>query len=128
MDHPARRAPLQPEPQPETSSGSGGRPQADEFGPYGYLIKKILPRLNAADLRIYGVNHVDLAWMTVDRDVDQREGESTNNLSSTTVPLLTRATAPAAATGQGGMAAMMDRGPIDGHERAGWHGRDGPAA
>ena len=33
------------------------------FGPYQYLIKKILPSLINPTLRVHGVHHVALAWM-----------------------------------------------------------------
>ncbi len=101
-----------PNPSPDQLRIKEDDPKRVEFGPYGYLIKKILPRLNSADLPMYGVTHVVLAWMTVDPEWTGAKGSQTNNLSTSTVPLLTRATAPVAATGQGGMAALMNRGPM----------------
>src|SRR4051794_4393555 len=41
--------------------------QRTSFGPYQYLTAKILPGLNDPRLRVQGVHHVALGWMTVDR-------------------------------------------------------------
>jgi type IV pilus assembly protein PilM len=71
------------------------------FGPYQYLTAKILPSLLDPALRVEGVNHVALAWMTVDRSWTTEKGASNNGLTSTPIPLLARATPPAAATGGG---------------------------
>jgi type IV pilus assembly protein PilM len=68
------------------------------FGPYQYLTAKILPGLFDPALRVEGVNHVALAWMTVDRSWTSDKGANNNGLTSTPVPLLARATPPAAAT------------------------------
>ena len=65
-------------------------------------------------LRLYGVSHVALAWLTSDRNWTSEKGSATNNLASKTVPLLDRATPPEGEGGgmEGGMmggmmAAMM---------------------
>ena len=68
------------------------------FGPYQYLTTKILPGLLDPALRVEGVNHVALAWMTVDRSWTSDKGANNNGLTNTPVPLLARATPPAAGT------------------------------
>lgn len=72
----------------------GNDPRRTEFGPYEYLAKKVITKLNSPSLRLYGVNHVALAWMNIDRAWTSEKGSATNNLASRTVPLLDRATAP----------------------------------
>ena len=83
-------------------------PARYEFGPYGYLVRKIIPTLLNPKLRVDGVNHVTLAWMTSDKDWSTEKGAKTNGFASNTVPLLPRATAPASAEGSpAGMESMM---------------------
>jgi type IV pilus assembly protein PilM len=87
-------------------------PARYEFGPYGYLVQKIIPTLLNPKLRVEGVHHVTLAWMTSDKEWSSEKGAKTNGLASNTVPLLPRATAPVAAAGsggEGGYAEMMSR-------------------
>jgi len=79
--------------------------QRTALGPYQYTVKRIMPRLNTPTLRLYGVSHVALAWLTVDRNWTSDTGSATNNLSSHTVPLLERAAAPSKS--EGGMEGMM---------------------
>ena len=69
--------------------------QQTAFGPYQYLTRKILPSLLDPALRVEGVNHVALAWMTVDRAWTTDKGATSNGLTSTPVPLLARASPPA---------------------------------
>ncbi len=69
-----------------------------EFGPYQYMTQKILPGLINPNLRVQGVHHVTLAWMSVEPEWTMEKGVNTNGLASTAVPLLTRATPPVAAT------------------------------
>ncbi len=84
-----------------------------EFGPYGYLVKKIIPMLNDPRLRFYGVHHVALAWMVSDRKWTTEKGAQNNGLASTTVPILARAAAPVSAEGSGvsGGGGMLPPGP-----------------
>ena len=62
----------------------------------------MLHKLNSPLLRLYGVSHVALAWMTSDRNWTSEKGSANNNLASNTVPLLDRASPPADAEGGGG--------------------------
>ena len=88
------------------------------YGPINFIAKKIIPSLLDPKLRLYGVHHVVLVWMTQDKEWTSEKGSQTNGLAGNTVPLLMRAAAPAgeSAGGEmGGMAsAMMGRGGKDG--------------
>jgi hypothetical protein len=79
-----------------------GSPQRTDYGPYGYLIREVLPRLNTPDLRLYGVHHVALAWETNDKEWTNEKGNDFNNMASNAVPILDRAKPPVAATGEAG--------------------------
>ena len=81
---------------PETS------PLRYEFGPLGYLVKKIIPALNEPGLRVYGAHHVALGWFSQDPKWTSEKGAQTNGFASNSVPLLARATPPVAAAGEGG--------------------------
>jgi len=76
-----------------------------EFGPYQYITERILSKLNDPTLRLFGVHHVALAWMSHDREWTSEKGSTYNNLASNTVPLLERAGPPESAGGAG-MAGM----------------------
>jgi len=91
-----------PNPSAEDFKLKPGQPQT-AFGPYQYLIKKILPSLIDPSLRVHGVHHVALAWMTVDRSWTSDSSANTNGLAKTPVPLMARATPPAGATPGGEM-------------------------
>jgi type IV pilus assembly protein PilM len=98
-------------------------PQRTDFGPYNYLVYKIIPKLNHPRLRLYGVHHVALAWMDRDEKWTTEKGSSTNNMANKTVPILARAIAPAGDAGGmtgGGMPGMMGMGSM-----AGMGGPDG---
>ena len=84
-------------------------PRRTEFGPYQFITEKVLHRLNSPFLRLSGVSHVALAWMSIDRDWTSEKGSGNNNLASSTVPLLDRASPPAdsEAGGGGAMGGMM---------------------
>ncbi|MDR3639658.1 MAG: type IV pilus assembly protein PilM [Isosphaeraceae bacterium] len=87
------------------------------LGPYAYIVKRIMPRLNDPRLRLYGISHVALGWMTIDRNWTSDVGSQTNNLSSKTVPLLERAVAAAkegAGGMEGGMMGAMGKGMMGG--------------
>jgi type IV pilus assembly protein PilM len=119
-------------------------PRRTDFGPVEFLMDKVLPKLNSPNLRIYGVHHVAVAWMTSEKEWTSEKGQSSNNLASNTIPLLDRASAPVASEGgasggagaggpAGGMEAMM-KGSMTGfrHDatdepRHGRHGRHGHA-
>ena len=77
-------------------------PRRVEFGPYQFITEKILHKLNSPLLRVYGVSHVALAWMSSDRNWTSEKGSANNNLASSTVPLLDRASPPASTEGGGG--------------------------
>jgi type IV pilus assembly protein PilM len=79
-------------------------PKRTDFGPYQFITEKVLSKLNSPLLRLFGVHHVALAWMTEDREWTSDKGAQNNNLASNTVPLLERATPPASAEGGAGMA------------------------
>ncbi|WP_406699822.1 type IV pilus assembly protein PilM [Singulisphaera sp. Ch08] len=84
-------------------------PLRTDFGPYQFIIKKILPKLNAADLRLYGIHHPTLAWALQDPEWTNEKASMTNGLASTTIPILDRAKPAVVATegGEGMMGGMM---------------------
>ncbi len=77
-------------------------PKRTDFGPVQFLTDKVLPRLNDPRLRMYGVHHVAIPWFTIEKEWTTEKGQGHNNLASKTVPLLDRATAPAAEAGGAG--------------------------
>ena len=80
-------------------------PRRTQFGPYQFITEKVLHKLNSPLLRLYGVSHVALAWMSIDPSWTTEKGSAMNNLASSTVPLLDRASPPEgtdAGTGSGG--------------------------
>jgi type IV pilus assembly protein PilM len=81
-----------------------------DFGPIQFLTDKVLPKLNDARLRFFGVHHVAVAWLTIEKDWTTEKGKSNNNLASSTVPMLDRASPPAA-EGGGGAASSQMGGP-----------------
>jgi type IV pilus assembly protein PilM len=84
-------------------------PKRTDFGPYQFITEKVLNKLNSPYLRLFGVHHVALAWMTEDREWTSDKGAQHNNLASNSVPVLDRAAAPKEAAGGGGGA-----GPVGG--------------
>ena len=60
-----------------------------DFGPVQFLTDKVLPKLNDPRLRLFGVNHVAVAWLTIEKEWTTEKGQSTNNLASNTVPCST---------------------------------------
>ena len=76
-------------------------PTRTMFGPYGFLVNKILPNLMTPELRLYGVDHVALAWMTTDKAWTTEKASATNGLAGNTVPILDRATPPAPSSSGG---------------------------
>jgi len=87
-------------------------PARVEFGPYGYIIKRIIPTLNDPKLRLQGVSHVALAWMVSDKEWTTEKGLQTNNLASNTVPLLGPPTAPVSEGGGADNPMAMMMGPM----------------
>ena len=107
-------------------------PRRVDFGPYEFLVRKVLPKLNSYSLRLYGVSHVDVTWYNVDKEWTSDKGNANNNLASRTVPLLDRAAPPedAEAGGMGmGMEGMMGMymggGPMSKMGRMGGMGMEG---
>ncbi len=114
-----------------------------EFGPYEFITRKVLSKLNDPSLRLFGVSHVALAWMTHDKEWTSEKGQATNNNSAVTVALLGRATPKAEEGGEAGgagsamagsMGAMMAKmgggmgGPMGGMKGAGMMGGSGNAS
>jgi type IV pilus assembly protein PilM len=77
-------------------------PKRTDFGPYQFITEKVLNKLNSPTLRLFGVHHAALAWISEDREWTNEKGLQSNNLASNTVPLLDRASPPAAAADAGG--------------------------
>jgi type IV pilus assembly protein PilM len=79
------------------------------FGPIQFLTDKVLPKLNDPRLRLFGIDHIAVGWLTTEKDWTTEKGQSSNNLASRTVPLLDRASPPAAESGggAGGGSGMM---------------------
>jgi type IV pilus assembly protein PilM len=77
-------------------------PKRTDFGPYQFLTEKVLKKLNSPSLRLFGVDHIALAWMAEDKEWTSEKGSQHNNLASNTVPLLDRASPPAETGGGGG--------------------------
>jgi type IV pilus assembly protein PilM len=84
-------------------------PKRTDFGPYQFLTEKVLKKLNSPSLRLFGVDHIALAWMAKDGEWTSEKGSQHNNLASTSVPLLDRA-APTAADAGGGVGAPSSGG------------------
>ena len=59
----------------------------------------MLKKLNSPSLRLFGVDHVALAWMAEDKEWTSEKGSQHNNLASKTVPLLDRAVRHGSAEG-----------------------------
>ena len=67
----------------------------------------MLTKLNDPELRLFGVDHVAVAWLDKDTEWTSEKGRQNNNLASNTVPLLDRAAPPA---GEGGGEARRQAG------------------
>lgn len=89
-------------------------PQRTEYGPYGFIVSKIIPALTDPRIRLYGVKNVMLAWMTSDKEWTTEKGAQTNGLASNTVPLMARATPPVGEAGGEGMMPGMMPGEMGG--------------
>ena len=99
-------------PYPDLSKPEGAlEPATDRkqtgFGPVQFLTDKVLPKLNLPQIRLFGIYHVAVAWMTTEKEWTNEKGRNNNNLASNTVPMLDRASAPAGDAGgaAGGMGA-----------------------
>jgi type IV pilus assembly protein PilM len=96
---------------PEKLPSGALNPERTEYGPYAYIVKRIIPSLNDPKLRLYGISHVTLAWMVPDKAWTTEKGAKTNNLTSNSIPILgpppPPATADATGGGMGGMGDMM---------------------
>lgn len=86
----------------------GNDPKRVDFGPYEFLTAKVLHRLNSPQLRLYGVDHVAIAWLLPDKEWTTEKGAASNNLATNTIPLLDR-TAPMEEMGGEGLGAMGGR-------------------
>ena len=103
VGHAARLPPLQSVPEQETAQISAPNdPKKTEFGPYQFITDKVLTKLNSPELRLFGVDHIAVAWLDRDPEWTTEKGSSNNNLAGNTVPLLDRAAPTAAAEGGGG--------------------------
>ena len=93
-----------PYPNMKRRAGTNGSavddPKRTDFGPYQFLTEKVLKKLNSPSLRLFGVDHIALAWMAEDKEWTSEKGSQHNNLASSTVPLLDRATPSAAESGR----------------------------
>ncbi len=90
-------------------------PRRTDFGPYQFLTDKVLTKLNNPELRLFGVDHIAVAWLARDPEWTTEKGSRNNNLASNTVPLLDRAAAPAgtsdgSVSNMGGGAAQQMQG------------------
>ncbi len=85
-------------------------PRRTQFGPYQFITEKVLHKLNSPLLRLYGVSHVALAWMSIDNSWTSEKGSGSNHVAGTTVPILDRAaptvTADSGSSGGPGGGAM----------------------
>ncbi len=82
--------------------------QRTKFGPVNYLYEQVLPVFNSPSLRQYGVHHVALSWMTIDKTWTQAMGAGGNGMGKAAT-LLPRASAPAGtAEGSGSSGGMMN--------------------
>ena len=66
-------------------------PKRTDFGPYQFITDRVLTKLNNPELRLFGVDHVAVAWLDKDTEWTSEKGSANNNLASSTVPLLDRA-------------------------------------
>jgi type IV pilus assembly protein PilM len=98
-------------------------PKRTDFGPYQFITEKVLNKLNSPTLRLFGVNHAALAWISEDREWTSEKGVQHNNLASNTVPLLDRAAPTAAATDGGGGMGSSPMAQAMGNRMAGDMGR-----
>ncbi len=81
------------------------------FGPVQFLTDKVLPKLNLPQLRLFGIHHVAVGWLTTEKEWTNEKGQGSNNLASRTVPLLDRAAPPAAEGGGASAGGPGERGP-----------------
>ena len=49
-------------------------PKRTDFGPYQFITEKVLRKLNSPSLRLFGVDHIALAWMAEDREWTTEKG------------------------------------------------------
>ena len=50
-------------------------PKRTDFGPYQFLTEKVLKKLNSPSLRLFGVDHIALAWMAEDKEWTSEKGQ-----------------------------------------------------
>ncbi len=93
-----------PRPNPQAPADE----QRTMFGPYPYLTNWIVPSLITPTLRLYGIKAVTLRWMSIDPNWTTDKGAATNGLTSTSIPILARATPTTKDTaGSGGSETAM---------------------
>ena len=76
-------------------------PRRTDFGPVPVHHRKGAHEAQLAALRLFGVDHIAVAWMDEDKEWTTEKGRQNNNLASNTVPLLDRATASAKEAAKG---------------------------
>jgi type IV pilus assembly protein PilM len=86
--------------------------QQKSFGPLNYLVKKVLPRFQGADLRVLGVHHAAVTWKVTDPAWTSEKGSAGAGAAAT---LLERASAPT--TGAGGPGSLSAPGMLGGGPR-----------
>jgi type IV pilus assembly protein PilM len=86
-------------------------PEADRkaFGTYNYIIQKILPRFQGADLRVLGIHHAALTWKISDTTWTSERGSVGAGVAATLLERATPTASPGGAGGAGG--AEMGGGP-----------------
>jgi type IV pilus assembly protein PilM len=84
----------------------GNDPKRVDFGPYEFLTTKVLHQLNTPQLRLFGVDHVAIAWLLPDKEWTSEKGAESNNLASNMIPLLDRTAPMTESGGEEGMAGM----------------------
>ncbi|WZO97603.1 type IV pilus assembly protein PilM [Isosphaeraceae bacterium EP7] len=91
-----------------------------KLGPRNYLQNIVIPTLQAASFRAFGVNHVALAWIKIDPTWTTEKTAGGNGLAAG-VPILARASPPVAEAGEGGEGGGMPGGGM--REMMGMMGR-----
>ena len=87
------------------------------FGPYNYIVRKILPRFQGPDDRVRGISHAAVTWKSTDTAWTTDKG-AVGNGAGTIATILDRATPTVAGTA-GGPGGMMPPGMMGQMERGG---------
>ena len=104
LDRPDRRPPLQPVPlRRAVQADPDERPEADGVRALSVHHPEDPPQAQRSpNLRLYGVDHVALAWMNSDKDWTSEKGSMTNNLASQHRPAARSGPRRRPAEGRGG--------------------------